>query len=38
MHEYGLFVLIGAPPYTGWLPEAVGRDQMGLHPDRPGPG
>jgi thioredoxin reductase (NADPH) len=23
----GLFVLIGAQPFTGWLPEAVGRDQ-----------
>ena len=25
----GLFVLIGAQPYTDWLPEAVGRDQWG---------
>ena len=26
----GLFVLIGARPFTDWLPEAVGRDQWGL--------
>jgi thioredoxin reductase (NADPH) len=25
----GLFVLIGAQPFTEWLPEAVGRDQWG---------
>ncbi len=25
----GLFVLIGAQPYTEWLPAAVGRDQWG---------
>jgi hypothetical protein len=25
----GLFVLIGAQPFTGWLPETVGRDQWG---------
>ena len=25
----GLFVLIGAQPFTDWLPEAVGRDQWG---------
>ena len=25
----GLFVLIGAQPFTGWLPEAVGRGQWG---------
>jgi len=25
----GLFVLIGAQPFTGWLPEAIGRDQWG---------
>jgi thioredoxin reductase (NADPH) len=26
----GLFVLIGAQPFTGWLPEAVKRDQWGF--------
>jgi thioredoxin reductase (NADPH) len=26
----GLFVLIGAQPFTGWLPEAVERDQWGF--------
>jgi len=26
----GLFVLIGAEPLTGWLPEGVGRDQWGF--------
>jgi thioredoxin reductase (NADPH) len=26
----GLFVLIGAQPFTGWLPEAIGRDQWGF--------
>jgi thioredoxin reductase (NADPH) len=26
----GLFVLIGAQPFTSWLPEAVGRDQWGF--------
>ncbi len=26
----GLFVLIGAQPYTDWLPGAVGRDQWGF--------
>jgi thioredoxin reductase (NADPH) len=26
----GLFVLIGAEPFTQWLPEAVGRDQWGF--------
>jgi thioredoxin reductase (NADPH) len=26
----GLFVLIGAEPLTGWLPEQVGRDQWGF--------
>jgi len=25
----GLFILIGAEPFTGWLPEAVGRDPWG---------
>jgi thioredoxin reductase (NADPH) len=25
----GLFVLIGAEPFTDWLPDAVGRDQWG---------
>jgi thioredoxin reductase (NADPH) len=25
----GLFVLIGAQPFTEWLPEAIGRDQWG---------
>jgi thioredoxin reductase (NADPH) len=25
----GLFVLIGAEPFTEWLPEQVGRDQWG---------
>ena len=25
----GLFVLIGAQPFTDWLPETVGRDQWG---------
>jgi thioredoxin reductase (NADPH) len=28
-HADGLFVLIGAQPFTDWLPEAVGRDQWG---------
>jgi thioredoxin reductase (NADPH) len=26
----GLFVLIGAEPFTGWLPEAIKRDQWGF--------
>ena len=26
----GLFVLIGAEPLTGWLPDQVGRDQWGF--------
>jgi thioredoxin reductase (NADPH) len=26
----GLFVLIGAQPFTGWLPEAIRRDQWGF--------
>jgi thioredoxin reductase (NADPH) len=26
----GLFVLIGAQPFTGWLPEAIKRDQWGF--------
>jgi thioredoxin reductase (NADPH) len=26
----GLFVLIGAEPFTGWLPEEVGRDEWGF--------
>jgi thioredoxin reductase (NADPH) len=26
----GLFVLIGAEPFTGWLPPAVGRDRWGF--------
>jgi thioredoxin reductase (NADPH) len=26
----GLFVLIGAQPLTGWLPEAIGRDRWGF--------
>ena len=26
----GLFVLIGAEPFTGWLPDAVARDQWGF--------
>ena len=26
----GLFILIGAQPFTGWLPEAVKRDQWGF--------
>jgi thioredoxin reductase (NADPH) len=26
----GLFVLIGAEPFTGWLPQAVGRDRWGF--------
>ena len=26
----GLFVLIGAEPFTDWLPEAVGRDRWGF--------
>jgi thioredoxin reductase (NADPH) len=26
----GLFVLIGAEPFTNWLPEAVGRDRWGF--------
>jgi thioredoxin reductase (NADPH) len=26
----GLFVLIGAEPFTGWLPEQVGRDRWGF--------
>ena len=28
-HADALFVLIGAQPYTGWLPETVGRDPWG---------
>ena len=31
----GLFVLIGAQPFTGWLPDTSGAT-VGLHPDRPG--
>ncbi|MDR3034196.1 MAG: NAD(P)/FAD-dependent oxidoreductase [Kitasatospora sp.] len=26
----GLFVLIGAEPFTGWLPEGISRDQWGF--------
>jgi thioredoxin reductase (NADPH) len=26
----GLFVLIGAHPHTGWLPEAIARDEDGF--------
>jgi thioredoxin reductase (NADPH) len=26
----GLFILIGAQPFTGWLPEAIQRDQWGF--------
>ena len=26
----GLFILIGAQPFTGWLPEAIRRDQWGF--------
>jgi len=26
----GLFLLIGARPHTGWLPDAVGRDEQGF--------
>jgi len=26
----GLFILIGAQPFTGWLPEAIKRDQWGF--------
>jgi thioredoxin reductase (NADPH) len=26
----GLFILIGAQPYTGWLPEAIKRDRWGF--------
>jgi thioredoxin reductase (NADPH) len=26
----GLFVLIGAQPFTGWLPDAIARDQWGF--------
>jgi thioredoxin reductase (NADPH) len=26
----GLFVLIGAEPFTAWLPERLGRDRWGL--------
>jgi len=26
----GLFVLIGAQPFTDWLPEAIKRDQWGF--------
>jgi len=26
----GLFVLIGAEPFTGWLPDAIARDQWGF--------
>ena len=31
----GLFVLIGAQPFTEWLPEAVRRDQWGFIPTGP---
>ena len=34
----GLFVLIGAQPFTGWLPDAIARDQWGFiltGPDAP---
>jgi len=30
MPAAGLFVLIGAQPLTGWLPEAIRRDQWGF--------
>jgi thioredoxin reductase (NADPH) len=26
----GLFILIGAQPFTGWLPDAIARDQWGF--------
>jgi len=26
----GLFILIGAQPFTGWLPQAINRDQWGF--------
>jgi thioredoxin reductase (NADPH) len=34
----GLFILIGAQPFTGWLPEAVKRDQWGFILTEPGTG
>ena len=30
MPAAGLFILIGAQPFTGWLPEAIKRDQWGF--------
>jgi thioredoxin reductase (NADPH) len=34
----GLFILIGAQPFTGWLPNAVARDQWGYVLTGPGTG
>ena len=34
----GLFVLIGAQPFTGWLPEAIERDRWGFILTGPGAG
>ena len=34
----GVFVLIGAQPFTGWLPEAIPRDQWGFILTGPDPG
>src|SRR5262249_14868635 len=34
----GLFVLIGARPFTGWLPETIRRDQWGFILTGPGTG
>jgi thioredoxin reductase (NADPH) len=34
----GLFILIGAEPFTGWLPETVARDQWGYILTGPTPG
>jgi thioredoxin reductase (NADPH) len=34
----GLFVLIGAQPFTGWLPEAIKRDPWGFILTGPGTG
>ena len=30
-----LFLLIGARPFTSWLPSTIERDDQGVHPDRP---
>ena len=30
----GLFILIGAQPFTGWLPETITARPMGIHPHR----